>query len=97
MKLLEELLNERDERIRFSAYSYGSDQTLFSDRAKTPEEAAQKTAAQLMKSYGYEKSQLKYTIKSDKPHFDYFIKFPDVKVSVEFGSKGVGSNQYKNQ
>ena len=93
MKLLKELLNERDDRIRFSVYSYGSDQTLFSDRAKTPEEAAQKAIDKLIRSYHYKESQLKYTIKPDW-HFDHFINFPDVKVSIEFGKKGVGSNQY---
>ena len=95
---VEKLLNEVNKQVRYSAYNYGSDQTLFSGRADSAEKAAEQVAAKL--------KDTEYTIlkKGDpgapsilNPN-ELFIKFPKSKVSVSFDpTRAVGSNQYDDK
>lgn len=99
-------LLEDSKRVRYSAYKYNSDQTLFSGRATSAEQAAQQVAAKLVSDHQFSDQDVKYTIlkKGDpgapsilNPN-ELFIKFPKAGVSVSFdATRAIGSNQYDDK
>ncbi len=84
MKLAD--LNEVDNRVRFSVYNYGADQTLFSDRATSPEAAVEKARVGLA-DYGYDSSKLENVVIKDDGEYGKLIMFPDAKISIGFKEK----------